>query len=1155
MTGPDNTNTTLLSDKLSLVTHHHLLTRVPVKLEFDDWNYGSWEFFFDQLCDSYDVSKYIHGNPSGTATSNPPPLTPEELKEAWDFISDLVEDNKHSRTSPLKAELRSVKLGDLSMEAYFQKIESLMTILASLDSPVSDEDVVHYVIDGLPEKYNQMRLKTIPEDSSSSSPMVLLAESSTSRRPSNPQVKSLRPCFNFAKGSCRYGSDCRYLHDATSKPAASSSRHSSHTTEALLIKLLDKLGVNDIGQTRVSNNNTTTTTPIAYTATANPVPVHYSAQSHNPHSAQQVITPPTQYAAQTILPQPAQYVPPPPGFTYLPTVAQQAAQPSHVQPQPAHGSSATPGLMDNTSQATLLPQAFTTGTLHDPATGNWNMDTGASSHLNNSVTSLNTIFNSCMYPSVSVGDGHSIPVTNSGHSILPTTSRSLHLHNVLITPHIVKNLIYVRQFVRDNNCTIEFDSFGFSVKDFLTRRVLLRCDSTGDLYPVTSPSPIPHAFLVSQHTWHQRLGHPGSEVLRRLVSSKSISCSKEKPPVLCHACQLGKHVRLPFVSSNNVVHSCFDIIHSDVWTSPISSLSGFKYYVLFLDHYSQFCWVYPLLRKSDVLSKFVLFRKFVHTQFNCEIKSFQCDHGGEFDNRALHKLFVENGIQFRFSCAHTSQQNGHASNHRGYRCFNLNTKQIFISRHVTFDETVFRYGTVTNTTPTQYSFLDDSPDIPQIIPPTIPTVPPTATILPTTSALPLASTHGPTSPSPLNSPAAQHPTSPPTTQKTPLHHAPPTTPPVALFPSMPHSPSAQTPVAAQSTPQSQSTAGSTISIIPDPPNNPTRYKARLVANGSTQIEGVDVDETFSLVVKPAVSLWAQASPTSLGTDTAYLLLYVDDIVLTASSETLLQQKYTVEILERAGMVNCNPCRTPVDTESKLGDTGDIVSDPTLYRSLVGSLQYLTFTRPDISYAVQVCLHMHDLREPHFSALKQILRYIRGSLDYGLQLFSSSTTDLVAYVDADLAGCPTTRRSTAGYCMFLGNNLLFCSSKRQPTLSRSSAEAEYRGVANAVAETCWIRNLLRELHSLLSSATLVYCDNVSAVYLSCNPVQHQRIKHIKIDIHFVRDLVAAGQVRVLHVPSHYQFADIFTKGLPSTLFEEFRSSLSVRCPPALTAGEC
>ncbi|GKG09941.1 ribonuclease H-like domain-containing protein, partial [Tanacetum coccineum] len=108
---------------------------------------------------------------------------------------------------------------------------------------------------------------------------------------------------------------------------------------------------------------------------------------------------------------------------------------------------------------------------------------------------------------------------------------------------------------------------------------------------------------------------------------------------------------------------------------------------------------------------------------------------------------------------------------------------------------------------------------------------------------------------------------------------------------------------------------------------------------------------------------------------------------------------------------------------------------------------------------------------------------------------------------------------------------------------------------AITETCWLLNLLRELYSPLSTATLVYCDNVSAVYLSLNPVQHQRTKHIEIDIHFVRDLVALGHIQVLHVPSRYQYADIFTKGLPTALFDEFRSSLSVRSSLAPTAGGC
>ncbi|CAA7028135.1 unnamed protein product [Microthlaspi erraticum] len=331
-----------------------------------------------------------------------------------------------------------------------------------------------------------------------------------------------------------------------------------------------------------------------------------------------------------------------------------------------------------------------------------------------------------------------------------------------------------------------------------------------------------------------------------------------------------------------------------------------------------------------------------------------------------------------------------------------------------------------------------------------------------------------------------------------------------------------------------------------------------------------------------------------GKDIAYLLLYVDDIALTASNQTLLrsiinslhsefemtdlgklhyflgiainrdshglhlnQRNYAADILHRAGMSNCNISSTPVDTSSKLSaDAGKPVADPTLYRSLVGALQYLTFTRPDITYAVQqICLYMHDPREPHYNALKRILRYVKGTLDHGIQITRSSLNKITAYTDADWAGCPTTRRSTSGFCVFLGDNIVSWSSKRQATVSRSSAEAEYRGFANVVAETTWLRNLLLELRCPVSSATIVYCDNVSAVYLSTNPIQHQRTKHVEIDIHFVRERVSVGQVRVLHVPSSHQYADIFTKGLPSALFTSFRSSLSVRPPLAPTAGVC
>lgn len=160
-----------------------------------------------------------------------------------------------------------------------------------------------------------------------------------------------------------------------------------------------------------------------------------------------------------------------------------------------------------------------------------------------------------------------------------------------------------------------------------------------------------------------------------------------------------------------------------------------------------------------------------------------------------------------------------------------------------------------------------------------------------------------------------------------------------------------------------------------------------------------------------------------------------------------------------------------------------------------------------------------------------------------------------YTDADWAGCPDTRKSTSGFAVYLGSNLVSWSSKRQNTVSRSSAEAEYKGIANAVAEAVWLRQLLTEIRRPLQRATVVYCDNVSAMYMSSNPVQHQRTKHVEIDLHFVRERVSLGEVRVLHVPTTSQYADVFTKGLPASIFTAFRSSLNVREHPVAAAGGC
>jgi hypothetical protein len=192
--------------------------------------------------------------------------------------------------------------------------------------------------------------------------------------------------------------------------------------------------------------------------------------------------------------------------------------------------------------------------------------------------------------------------------------------------------------------------------------------------------------------------------------------------------------------------------------------------------------------------------------------------------------------------------------------------------------------------------------------------------------------------------------------------------------------------------------------------------------------------------------------------------------------------------------------------------------------------------------------MHAPTDVHMNLVKHILRYIKITLHHGIHLSKSSLGDLVIYANASWAGCPDTQQSTYRFCAYIGGNHVSWSSKPQHTVSRLSAETEYQGVANGVAKSCWLQQLLTELGHPPKRATIVFCDNVSAFYMSHNPFHHQRTKHIEIDLHFVRDKISLGEVKVLHVPSSRQYADIFTKGLPSTLFEEFRSSLNLYpCP--------
>jgi hypothetical protein len=331
------------------------------------------------------------------------------------------------------------------------------------------------------------------------------------------------------------------------------------------------------------------------------------------------------------------------------------------------------------------------------------------------------------------------------------------------------------------------------------------------------------------------------------------------------------------------------------------------------------------------------------------------------------------------------------------------------------------------------------------------------------------------------------------------------------------------------------------------------------------------------------SLFTLHSPSA----TVFILIYVDDIIITSSVPSaidallhqlklefavkelgdlnyflgvevlhlqsgllLSQHRYILDLLKRTNMLEAKPITNPMSTSHTLSAfVGDPMDDPTLFRSTVGSLQYLSLTRPDLAFAVnRVCQFMHRPTKVHWQAIKRILRYLKHIVTHGLLLTRTNSSQLQAFSDADWAGCPDDRKSTGAYCVFLGTNLVSWSSRKQPTVSRSSTEAEYKAVANTAAELLWIQALLRDLGIKLHSPPKLWCDNIGATYLSVNPVFHARTKHVEIDFHFVRDRVADKSLQVLFIPSKDQLADVLTKPVVATRFRDFCYKLHVRSPP-------
>ena len=260
---------------------------------------------------------------------------------------------------------------------------------------------------------------------------------------------------------------------------------------------------------------------------------------------------------------------------------------------------------------------------------------------------------------------------------------------------------------------------------------------------------------------------------------------------------------------------------------------------------------------------------------------------------------------------------------------------------------------------------------------------------------------------------------------------------------------------------------------------------------------------------------------------------------------ICQSKYIKDLLKKYQMEDSSTAKTPMPTATKLDkdETGKKV-DITGYRGMIGSLLYLTASRPDIMFATCLCARFQsDPKESHLIAVKRIFRYLKGTPNLGIWYPKDTGFDLIGYTDSDFAGCKIDRKSTSGSCQFLGRRLVSWYSKKQHSVSTSTAEAEYIAAGSCCAQILWMRNQLRD-YGLLLTKIPIFCDNTSAIAISNNPVQHSRTKHIDIRYHFIREHVMNGTVELHFVPTEDQIADIFTKPLDESTFNKLVGELGM-----------
>ncbi|KAJ9557303.1 hypothetical protein OSB04_011917 [Centaurea solstitialis] len=876
--------------------------------------------------------------------------------------------------------------------------------------------------------------------------------------------------------------------------------------------------------------------------------------------------------------------------------------------------------------------------------GIWYLDSGCSRHMTGSKSVL-TNYREERGSAVTFG-GNGRGQTR-GYGTL--TNGVTTFKRVAYVEGLMHNLLSISQLC-DKNHKVSFSKKKCKVKN-RKKEVILNGVRHADIYIINMNTSTDNFCFVSRAStdmnwlWHKRLSHLNFKTLNQLCINNLViglpdyRYTKES---LCSACEKGKQTRASFKSKQiSSISSPLQLLHMDLF-GPVNvqSIGGKKYTLVIVDEYSRYTWVFFLRAKSDAPKEIILFVRKMEKLNNLTVRSIRSDHGTEFKNSTLESFFEQKGIS-----------------------------QI---------------------TPPEPDQPTNSEDFSQ----TTVSEPSPTNLLPDPSSNE-ASTSGQVYQPPALRWTKDHPIdqvlgNPSSGVKTRRQAGN-----VCLYVNFisENEPkeiddALRDPawVSAMQEELAEFIRNNVWLLVPRPRKRTIigskwifrnkldeigtiiRNKARLVAQGYRQEEGIDYDETFAPVarleairlflafaahmnfkvyqmdiknaflngklneevyvaqppgfvdpkfpdhvyklnkalygLKQAPRAWYDTLSTFLLSkgfvrgkiDSTLFLkkypkhillvqIYVDDIIFGSTNPKLCEKfellmkseykmsmmgeltfflglqikqsekgifinqgKYVHEMLKKFDLTSCTPMKTPMAPPLSLDkDSKGKPVDVTLYRGMIGSLLYLTASRPDIMYSTCLCArYQAEPKESHLTAVKRIFRYLKGTPNMGLWYSKDSGFDLTAYSDSDFAGCKIDRKSTTGGCHLLGGKLVSWTSKKQNSVSTSTAEAEYVAAGICCAQVLWLRNQLQDYDIQLSKIP-IYCDNTSAIAIANNPVLHSKTKHIEVRYHFIRDHVMNGDIELHFVPTEYQLADLFTKPLDVTRFNMLLSELGMLNP--------